>query len=347
MQVITFSKNVFIPLTNACRNACKYCGFRARSRNDAYLMKEREVISLFEKARKEKCKEALFTFGEKPESNEKIEREIKKLGYDSFLSYVRELCEKALSYGLLPHTNAGILSYDELKMLREVNASLGLMLENASKRLCERGYAHEHSPGKDPELRLRVIENAGKLKIPFTTGLLIGIGETEEEILLSLKKIKELSDRYNHIQEIIIQNFKPKKGTEMENFPEPSFEQMLFALEQAYNAFKDSNVALQIPPNLNKDSLLDYLKTGYISDLGGISTLTKDYINPEHEWQSIEELREILKANGYMLRERLPVYPKFISWLEPKVREVAEKYAGEDGLVKEGVFEEAKAYASS
>lgn len=349
MHVITFSKNVFIPLTNACRNACKYCAFRARNRDEAYLMKKQEVISLFKKARKEKCKEALFTFGEKPESNEKIENELRKLGYRSFLEYVYELCEEALSYGLLPHTNAGIADYEELKMLKEVNASLGLMLENASKRLCGKGYAHEFSPGKNPEARLRVIENAGKLKIPFTTGLLIGIGETEKEIMLSFEKIKELKDKYNHIQEIIIQNFKPKKGTEMENFPEPSFEQMIFALKIAYEIFgkgEKEKIGLQIAPNLNKNNLIAYLKTGYVNDLGGISPLTKDYINPEYEWQSIGELRKTLKAHGYILRERLPVYPKFISWLEPRVREVAEKYIGDDGLVNEEILKEVKRHAA-
>lgn len=332
-RTITFSRNVFIPLTNACRNRCGYCGFRARENEKAYLMGKKEVLSLLKKAKKEKCTEALFTFGEKPEINEAVKKNLKKSGYSSFLEYLYELCGQALSLGLLPHTNAGILNEKELKMLKEVNASMGLMLENASERLCERGMPHENSPGKKPAERLKVIENAGKLGIPFTTGILIGIGETKEEVEDSILKIKALHLKHNHIQEIIIQNFKPKSGTEMELVKEPSLAQMLHALRFAKNAFGNFEIGLQIPPNLNIERLGMFLKNG-ANDLGGISPVTEDYINPEYAWQSEDYIRGIVQKAGFKLRQRLPVYPKFIGWLAPKVREIAESCADREGFAK-------------
>jgi len=333
MRTVTFSRNIFIPLTNACRNKCSYCGFRAGENEKAYIMGKKEVLSLLKKAKKEKCTEALFTFGEKPEVNEAVRKKLKRSGYGSFLEYLYELCEHALSLSLLPHTNAGILNRDELKMLKEVNASMGLMLENASERLCERGMPHENSPGKKPTERLKVMENAGKLGIPFTTGVLIGIGETKEEVEESILKIKTLYLKHNHVQEIIIQNFKPKGGTEMESAKEPSLSRMLHALQFAKEAFKDFDIGLQIPPNLNAERLNIFLNSE-ANDLGGISPLTKDYINPEFGWQSEEYIRSIVQKAGFKLRPRLPVYPKFINWLSPKVREVAESCADREGFAK-------------
>lgn len=330
--IVTFSRNVFIPLTNACRNKCSYCGFRARTKEDAYLMSKKEVLSLLKKAKKEKCTEALFTFGEKPETNKVVEKKLKKWSYGSFLEYLYELCEHALSLRLLPHTNAGILSMEELKMLKEVNASMGLMLENASERLCAEGMPHENSPGKKPAERLKVIENAGKLGIPFTTGILIGIGETKEEVEDSVLKIKALHLKHSHIQEIIIQNFKPKPNTEMENAKEPSSAKMLHALRFAKKAFEGIDIGLQIPPNLNAGKLAAFLKSG-ASDLGGISPITQDYINPECAWQSEEYIKSIAQKAGFKLKQRLPVYPGFIPRLPPKVREIAESCVDAEGFV--------------
>jgi len=332
-NTITFSRNVFIPLTNACRNRCKYCGFRARKSAEAYIMSKDEVLSLLKKGKRGKCTEALFTFGEHPEANRIIEKKLKKFGYGTFLEYLYELCEDALSLGLLPHTNAGILSMEELKTLKEVNASMGLMLESSSARLGEKGMPHESSPGKKPSERLKTIENAGRLKIPFTTGVLIGIGETKEEVEDSVLKIKAIHERYGHIQEIIIQNFKPKAGTEMESAKEPSLSRMLHALRFAKKSFENFSTGLQIPPNLNAERLLIFLNSG-ANDLGGISPVTKDYINPECAWQSEEYIKSIAQKAGFKLKQRLPVYPGFISWLPPKVRQIAESYADSEGMVK-------------
>ncbi|MEE9611124.1 MAG: 7,8-didemethyl-8-hydroxy-5-deazariboflavin synthase subunit CofG, partial [Desulfatiglandales bacterium] len=209
-HVVTFSKNVFIPVTNACRNNCAYCGFRSAT---PHIMSRDEVAKILESGKVHGCTEALFTFGERPESVEEINTKLKDWGYSSSTEYLRDLCEDAIEYGLLPHSNIGIYSEVDLQDLKSVNASMGLMLETASERLCEKGMPHEMSPGKRPEIRLKSIEAAGKLKIPFTTGLLIGIGETNTEILESLAVLRKIQDRYGHIQEIIIQNFVPHPGT--------------------------------------------------------------------------------------------------------------------------------------
>ncbi|MDI6654975.1 MAG: 7,8-didemethyl-8-hydroxy-5-deazariboflavin synthase subunit CofG [Candidatus Hydrothermarchaeota archaeon] len=330
MKIVTFSKNVFIPLTNACRNRCAYCGFRSDA---PQIMSRAEVLRILEEGKKQRCKEALFTFGEMPESSDKIRRQLKEWGYSSVLEYLYELCEDAINCGLLPHSNAGVIERKEMKMLSEVNASLGLMLENASERLCKKGMPHEHSPGKHPKLRLKVLENAGKLKIPFTTGLLVGIDETFEEILYSLRKIKKINDRYGHIQEIIIQNFKAKKNTPMQDSAEPSLHKMLTVVRAARLILPNMNI--QVPPNLNPDTWQIFLSFG-ANDLGGISPTTKDYINPEADWPKIEKMKILAQKLGLKLRERLPVYPEFIKrgWYSKKLEELIKSYVDEDGLVK-------------
>jgi 7,8-didemethyl-8-hydroxy-5-deazariboflavin synthase CofG subunit len=297
-------------------------------------MKRKEVLSVLESGRKAGAKEALFTFGERPESNENIRKILEGWGYASIVEYLTDLCGDAIKADLLPHTNAGALEYDEMKALAEVNASMGLMLECVSERLCEGGMPHEQSPGKRPGIRLKVIENAGRLEIPFTTGLLIGIGETAEEVLLSIEKLRGLNEKYGHIQEVIVQNFKPKKGTPMEEVPEPSLNQMVGAIRAVKLAMPDVHV--QVPPNLNPDSWPLLVSEG-VSDLGGISPTTEDYINPEAEWPDIEKLKAEAGGNGVTLAERLAIYPKFIKrgWYGGEIRELIDKYANDEGLVNE------------
>lgn len=330
-KVVTFSKNVFIPLTNACRNACAYCGFRSEKPG---IMTKSQVVEILKRGAAKGCKEVLFTFGEKPEEHPAIKEQLRKWGYVNVLEYLYELCEEALSLGLLPHSNPGVITKQDMERLKQVNASLGLMLENISDRLCGKGMPHERSPGKNPRLRLRVIENAGKLKIPFTTGLLVGIGETYEEILDSLIAIKKLNEKYNHIQEVIIQNFKPKQGTPMEAYPEPSVFKMLKIFILARMLMPE--MSLQVPPNLNPAVWQIFLLHG-ANDLGGVSPVTKDYVNPEAEWPRIERMKNMVEELGMKLKERLPIYPRYVvERLYPeRMEELVERYADKDGLVKE------------
>ncbi|ACX72054.1 7,8-didemethyl-8-hydroxy-5-deazariboflavin synthase, CofG subunit [Methanocaldococcus vulcanius M7] len=316
-RCITYSKNVFIPLSKWCRNKCGYCIFRE---DKPKLMKPSEVKEIILRGDKLGCREALFTFGENVDENEKIKEQLRSMGFDNILEYLYYLEDWTLNNSsLLPHTNCGILSYEELKMLKEVNASMGLMLENVSERLMNT-IAHKYSPGKDPRLRIEMIENAGKLKIPFTTGLLIGIGETNEEIVESLFAIRKIYKKYGHIQEVIIQNFRAKKGIPMENFKEPSPVKMLKVIILAKLILDD--ISIQIPPNLNRETGQLFLLAG-VDDWGGISPLTKDYVNPEAEWPEVEELRRWTEELGLELKMRLPVYDKYISreWLSEKVYE--------------------------
>lgn len=325
---VTYSRNVFIPVSNACRNACAYCGFRS---NRPRILPPRRVRRLLELGAKHGCKEALFTLGEKPESHPEIAAKLKSWGYSNVIEYLYDLCLLALRHGLLPHSNPGNLSYEELRVLKEVNASMGLMLENSSPRLLRPGMPHHRSPGKDPRLRLHTIKSAGRLKIPFTTGLLIGIGETYHEVAASLRDLAKLHSRYGHIQELIIQNFKPKPGTGMASYPEPGFEAMLRAVKAARRYLRD--VALQVPPNLNPNWHV-FISYG-VSDLGGISPVTKDHINPEDAWPSIKEVEQRLLALGHRLRERLPIYPAYIArgWYSEATKPLILGYVDEEGLV--------------
>ena len=321
-NIITYSKNVFLPLTEICGNICGYCTFRkdSSSHGTNILMKPHEVLDILRKADSYKCKEALFTFGEHPEHDDRFMSALDEIGYTNIIDYLQFLCNETLTEtGLLPHSNPGILNKTELKLLREVNASMGLMLETTSKKLMKT-VVHEKSPGKDPELRIKTIENAGKLKIPFTTGLLIGIGETIDDRVESLLELRRIQDKYGHIQEIIIQNFKPKPGIPMENHVEPSLAEMIKMVVVTKTIFPD--VSVQVPPNLNIQNSQLFLIAG-ADDWGGLSPLTPDYVNPEAPWPELNDLKNLTEELGFELMERLPVYPKYINeeFLDSKILE--------------------------
>jgi FO synthase subunit 1 len=297
---LTFSRNVFLPLTTVCRNRCDYCCFRTPVQQGC-LMDEGEVLRTLECGAALGCTEALFTFGEKPEGEPGFPEMIRAMGYPDILHYCHAMCSAAIDRGILPHTNAGILSADEMAHLREVNASMGLMLETTA-----RVPAHRRSPGKEPEARIRMIEEAGELRIPFTTGILVGIGETMGDREESLMLIRDLHRRYGHIQEVIVQNFCPKEGTPMAGVPPPTSDEFCVTISLARDILPD-DVAVQIAPNLA--DARELVACG-VDDLGGISPLTIDYVNPEHPWPQIESLATIAGSRG--LRERLCIYPKYI-----------------------------------
>ncbi len=322
-NIVTYVINVFIPLSNGCRNKCAYCGFRS---DNPFLLLPNDVIKILRGSKR--AWEALFTFGERPEVHKSIRTKLKEIGFKNFIDYVIEMNKLAISTGLLPHTNAGVISKIEMKKLRRYNASLGLMLEQAVELEC-----HRFSPGKKPEKRIKVIKNAGKLKIPFTTGILIGIGEKREDRIYSLEVISDLHENYGHIQEVIIQNFTPKKGTPMENWPSPTVHEMLDTVKIAREILPD-DVTIQIPPNLVKD-VYPFIKAG-ARDIGGISDYTPDYINPEHPWPSIEELKKRL-GKEFVLKPRLSIYPKFVKmgWFSDEISDLILKLADDDGFKRE------------
>ncbi len=313
-NVITFSKNVFLPLTTVCRNRCEYCCFRTPVTEHCIMQPGEAEYTLVRGAAKG-CTEALFTFGERPEEEQGFKALIRSIGYDSILQYCHALCEKSIASGLLPHTNAGIMTAEELEYLKPVNASMGLMLETTADL-----PAHRNSPGKVPEVRIEMIENAGMLKIPFTTGLLLGIGETMQDREESLMVIRNLHKRYGHIQEVIIQNFCPKPGTPMGNSQGIRYDEMCAVIRIARDLLPE-DVAIQVAPNLADAASL--IPCG-VNDLGGISPLTIDYVNPEHPWPAEDALRR--SAGNYHLVERLCIYPQFIErgWfsneLEPLIK---------------------------
>ena len=312
-QSITFSKNIFIPVTYLCRNNCSYCGFRKEiSELDKLIMKISEIKNFLKKAKDFDCKEVLLTFGEKPEEKyPEILDELVRMGYQSLHEYHVELCNIIIEYGLLPHSNPGLLTFGELVNLKKVNASMGLMLESSSERLCIKGGPHEKSPSKLPKKRLEMIQNAGKLRIPFTTGILIGIGETFSERIDSLMKIKKIHEKYGHVQEIIIQNFLPKIGTKMENVKPVSIDEIIKTIVVARLIFRDK-MSIQVPPNLTFYDIDEILTSG-INDLGGISPITLDEINPEMKWPTENNLKQTCQKYGLKLEERLPVYPQYIN----------------------------------
>ena len=309
--VITYSRKVFLPLTNLCRDYCGYCTFR-RDPGDpgAHTMTPDEVMEVVRAGERMGCTEALFSLGDKPELLFPQMRDtLRRFGYKSTLHYLEAMCEKVLrESSLLPHPNPGLMSAEWLERLSRVAPSLGLMLETTSTRLLAKDAAHDNAPDKEPAKRLRVIEDAGRRKIPFTTGILIGIGETPEERVDALVAIRDLHARYGHIQEVIVQNFRAKSGTPMAYWPEPDRGEMLRTVAVARLLMPKMNI--QAPPNLSDPHFADLLDGG-INDWGGVSPLTPDFINPEKPWPHLEELQKRTKEKGFELRQRLPVYPEF------------------------------------
>lgn len=309
---VTFSPKVFLPLTNLCRNRCDYCSFR-KSPNDtgAWTMTHAEVNSFLAQAHVQGCSEALFCLGDKPEAAfSDYRRTLATLGHSSTVDYLHWAAQRALEHGVLPHTNAGILSRSDMERLRAVNVSLGLMLENISPRLCEKGMPHHKAPDKRPHVRVRMIREAGELKIPFTTGILIGIGETRRERIESLLAIRDLHRAHGHIQEVIVQNFTTRPGIAMADSPEPDDYEIAHAVAMA-RLILDHDVSVQAPPNLNPHRTALLLSAG-INDFGGISPVTPDFINPAHPWPFLKALEVACAEQGFTLRPRLPIYDSYL-----------------------------------
>jgi 7,8-didemethyl-8-hydroxy-5-deazariboflavin synthase CofG subunit len=335
-NTISFSKKVFIPLTTLCRDYCSYCTFRKDpGQPGAHFMTPDEVLALAEQGRRAGCKEALFSLGDQPERIFPEAREfLRGQGYARTLDYLAAMCELVLERtGLLPHANPGVMDGTVLDKLKESNASVGLMLENVSVRLMRDGLPHANAPDKVPALRLRTMEEAGKRSIAFTTGILIGIGETMEERIDSLLTIRGVHEKYGHIQEVIVQNFRSKPDIPMALHPEPSLEEMLRTVAIA-RLILGAEMNVQAPPNLSYEDFPKLLDAG-INDWGGISPVTKDFINPEAAWPQIERLRKETEAKGFVLRERLALYPEFVSresFLSSRIRKKLEARAGADGF---------------
>ena len=333
-KVVSFSKKAFFNIINLCRDTCSYCTYKAEPDDTKLsLMDEQTVKKLAELAKKYNCTEALFVTGERPEQKYQEAKEwLRKQGFSSTTEYLIHCSEIVLKQGVFPHTNAGNLTKNEMKELAKTNVSMGVMLENSSVRLREDGMPHQDAPSKEPLARLNILKNAGELKIPMTTGILVGIGETLEECIQSIYDIKKIHQRYGNIQEIILQNFHPKPKTSMfeHSTPEESYFKMVVALCRII--MPDANI--QIPPNLSPDNYNEFLSVG-INDWGGISPITSDYVNPEFSWPEINKIDENSKDAGFELKCRFPIYPEYFSFTSKELREKMKPIQDEEGLVKE------------
>ena len=335
---ITYSRKIFINLINLCRDSCSYCTYKKEPTDKSVsMMRPSEVLELAQAGKKLRCTEALFVTGERPEQRYAQARSwLHSLGHSTTVEYIREMSEMILQKtGLLPHTNAGSLTKKEMSLLKHTNVSLGVMLESSSERLAGKGMPHEMAPSKNPKVRIKTLENAGDLMIPTTTGLLIGIGEEPQDIIDSLFLIKDINQKYGHIQEVIIQNFAPKPGTQMSGTLPPAYDFFLTVVGVARIVLRGMNI--QVPPNLNPYNFGKYLDAG-INDWGGISPLTIDHVNPEFPWPSISSVRDVTQTMGYSLRARLPVYPEFLldnKFISEALRAYLEPLCDGCGLVSE------------
>jgi len=335
--VITYSRKVFLPLTNLCRDYCGYCTFRRDPADPgAHTMTPEEVLAVARAGEKLGCTEALFSLGDKPEvAFPEMRETLGRLGYKSTLHYLEAMCQLMLrETSLLPHPNPGLLSGEWIARLAAVSPSMGLMLETTNAELLAPGRAHDHAPDKIPARRLRTMEDAGEQKVPFTTGLLIGIGESLEDRVDTLLAIRDLHERYGHIQEVIVQNFRVKPAIPMAHWPEPSRGEMLRAVAVARLLLP--NVNIQAPPNLSAPYYEQLVDAG-INDWGGVSPLTPDFINPEKPWPHLEQLRLRSQAKGSELRQRLPVYPEFVSSVAARPGLLSDRLleaSGDDGLAR-------------
>jgi len=335
---ITFSAKVFIPLTTLCRDYCGYCTFRKDpGEPGAFTMTPDQVLALARAGARLGAKEALFSLGDKPEALFPEHRAfLRSVGHRTTLGYLREISARVLEEtGLLPHANPGLMTERDLASLREVNVSMGIMLESTSERLLAPGAAHDRAPDKVPRRRLKTIARAGALGIPFTTGILIGIGETHAERVDALLAIRELHERHGHIQEVIIQNFRAKAAIPMRGWPEPGALDLLRTVAVA-RLLLGPSMNIQAPPNLSAEGY-DRLPAAGLNDWGGISPLTPDHINPERPWPGLAELRRRTEAAGHELRERLAVYPEYTTrdaFLDERLRPRVAKLVDPEGFVR-------------
>lgn len=334
-STLTFSPKVFLPVTNLCRNRCDYCSFRKSPGDDGeWTMSPEQVIDVLDRGREQGCTEALLCLGDTPETGFREYRSLlRTFGHDRTTDYLVWIAERALERGLLPHTNAGVLDRGDLVRLRDVNVSLGLMLENVSERLCEKGMPHHKAPDKRPHKRIGMTREAGELRIPFTSGLLIGIGETREERLDTLFVIRDLHREHGHVGEVIVQNFRARPGIVMEDSPEPAPEELARTIALA-RLVLDADVHVQAPPNLNDGSLRLMIESG-IDDFGGISPVTPDFINPLHPWPHLDRLASGCAALGSTLRPRLATYDRHLddpAFVAPAMRALVD--AAREGLVR-------------
>src|SRR6478735_8822071 len=346
--VVTYSPKVFIPITKLCRDRCHYCTFvespgqLARAGHAMYLSPD-EILDIARQGAELGCLEALFTLGDRPEDRWPEARAwLDEQGYDSTLAYLRAMAIRVLEEtGLLPHLNPGVMSWEELNRLKPVSPSMGMMLETTSRRLYEtKGEAHFGSPDKDPDVRVRVLEDAGRLSIPFTTGLLIGIGENLTERAESIFELRRVARQYGHVQEVIIQNFRAKPDTAMRHTDDLGLEEYVAAIAVS-RIVLGPKVRVQAPPNLvDLDECQALLGAG-VDDWGGVSPLTPDHVNPERPWPSRERLRSITETAGFELRARLTVHPEYVRqgepWLDPRVSAHVAALATDDGLARPGV----------
>jgi FO synthase len=336
---ISFSRKVFIPLTQLCRDVCHYCTFahQPNSGKQAYL-REEQVLAIARAGVAAGCREALFTLGDKPELRYRSAREeLARLGYDSTLAYLAAMCRSVFEKtGLLPHVNPGTMSADEIGLLRGVSVSQGIMLESASERLCRKGGPHFGSPDKAPAARIETIRLAGEARVPFTSGILIGIGETRRERIEALLALRDLHDRYGHIQEIIVQNFRAKPSTRMANAPEPTLEDHLWTIAVARLVFGPA-MNIQAPPNLRPTALPQLVGAG-INDWGGVSPVTPDHVNPEAPWPHLAALARETGAAGKILVERLALYPDYAQdperWVDAALYKAVLDNIDADGLAR-------------
>lgn len=328
-RTLTFSPKVFLPLTNLCRNHCDYCTFRkSPGQAGEWTMRPDEVERWLEQGAEQGAVEALMCLGDRPETAfARYRRQLTEWGHADTVDLIASACSRALALGLLPHTNAGVLDAAELRRLRPLNVSMGLMLENVSPRLCEPGMPHHKARDKHPELRLAMTAEAGRQKIPFTSGILLGIGETRLERVESLLAIRAQHLRYGHIQEVIVQNFRSKPEIPMAHAPEPEDFEVAHAVAMARLILPD-DVSVQAPPNLNPHATELLVRAG-INDFGGISPVTPDYINPGHPWPHLDTLHAQCETLGFALRPRLAVYDRFVSdtWLDSTVHAPVEHAA--------------------
>lgn len=336
-KIVTFSKKAFFNIVNLCRDTCSYCTYKADpGESKLSMMSIKDVKNLAKLAKKYRCVEALFVTGERPEERYGLAKNwLKNNGFSSTSEFLVHASEVVLSEGLFPHTNAGNLTKEELKELKKTNVSMGLMVENVSNRLTEKDMPHQFAPSKYPKERLQVLEIAGELGIPMTTGVLVGIGETPFEIIDSIYAIKDIHKKYGNIQEIILQNFQPKPDTIMKNHQ--SAEENYFKTMVALTRIIMPKMNVQIPPNLSPKSYETFLSLG-INDWGGISPLTPDYVNPEFAWPEIKKINVASQNAGYALKCRYPVYPEFFAMVKSSLVEKMAEINDGTNLVSENYW---------